>query len=114
MGNRDGRTSNGIRECRSDIHPIGGYNSFTMSSTTILDRFLEPVVDKFTPDFARALVDLRAEPEWEAKAAEWRRKANSGTLTPEEESEYRDFVEAVDVIAILQSKARRFLSKNPA
>jgi hypothetical protein len=41
-------------------------------------------------------------------------KANEGTLTREEDAEYKDFVEAVDVISILQAKARRFLSKQSA
>jgi len=36
---------------------------------------------------------------------------NDGTLTPVEEAEYKDFVEAVDLISIMQAKARRFLAK---
>jgi hypothetical protein len=80
----------------------------------MLDRFLEPVVDKFTPEFARAVVELRADPELEARVDEWRQKANAGTLTDQEQAEYRDFVEAVDVIGILQSKARRYLAKHSA
>jgi hypothetical protein len=32
-------------------------------------------------------------------------------MTAEEEAEYRDFVEAVDVISILQAQARRVLAK---
>ena len=39
-----------------------------------------------------------------------REKANAGTLTVEEDAEYKDFVEAVDVISILQSKARSVLA----
>ena len=42
-----------------------------------------------------------------------REKANIGTLSPDEELAYRDFVEAVDVISIIQSKARRFLASQP-
>ena len=42
-----------------------------------------------------------------------RKKANMGTLSPAEEAAYKDFVEAVDVIAIIQSKARRFLASQP-
>jgi hypothetical protein len=35
------------------------------------------------------------------------------TLSPDEEVAYKDFVEAVDVISIIQSKARRFLASQP-
>ena len=36
------------------------------------------------------------------------------TWTPEEEAEYRDFVEAVDIVSIIQAKARRFLDRHAA
>ena len=35
-------------------------------------------------------------------------------LTPDEEVAYKDFVEAVDVISIIQSKAHRFLARHPS
>jgi len=82
-----------------------------MFTTHYLDRLLEPVAEAFTPEVAHAIVDLRADPETEARINELRRKAQEGTLTPAEDAEYKDFVEAVDVVAILQAKARRFLSK---
>lgn len=85
-----------------------------MSTTSYLDRFLEPVTDALTPEVARALADLRADPELEGHIEELRCKANEGTLTPDEEAEYKDFVEAVDVISIIQAKARQFLAKHPA
>lgn len=84
-----------------------------MSTATYLDRFLEPVTEAFTPAFARILVNLRADdhPDLKAHVEDLRRKANEGTLTAEEEADYREFVEAVDVISILQAKARRYLSQ---
>ncbi len=48
----------------------------------------------------------------EQRVALLRQKANEGTLTPEEDDEYKDFVESVDVISILQAKASRFLSQH--
>ena len=39
-----------------------------------------------------------------------RRKANEGTLSPDEEVSYKECVEALDVMSIIQSKARRFLA----
>jgi hypothetical protein len=38
------------------------------------------------------------------------RKADEGTLTPDEDAEYREYVEEGDVIALLQAKARRLLA----
>jgi hypothetical protein len=67
-----------------------------------------------TPDVAIALLGLRPDPQLESRIEELRRKANAGTLTTVEDAEYKDFVEAVDVISIIQAKARRFLSKQSA
>jgi hypothetical protein len=85
-----------------------------MSTVSYLDRFLEPVTEAFTPALARKLVDLRADPELQTRIDMLRQKANEGTLTSEEDAEYKDFVEAVDVISIIQAKARQFLAKHPA
>jgi hypothetical protein len=85
-----------------------------MSTVSYLDRFLEPVSEAFTPALARKLVDLRADPALQSHIDMLRQKANEGTLTAEEDAEYKDFVEAVDVLAILQAKARQFLAKHPA
>jgi len=55
--------------------------------TSYLDRFLEPMTDVLTPEVAGALVALRADPELEAHIDDLRKKANAGTLTPEEDAE---------------------------
>ena len=85
-----------------------------MSTVSYLDRFLEPVTESFTPELARTLVDLRADAELQAEIEVLRQKANLGTLAPHEEAAYKDFVEALDVLSIIQSKARRFLANHPA
>ena len=79
-----------------------------------LDRLLDPLADALTSESASALLNLRADPDIEARVEELRRKANEGTLTPAEDAEYKDFVEAVDVVSIVQAKARRFLSRQAA
>ena len=83
-------------------------------TTSYLDRLLDPLTDAFTPTMALALLELRADTELEAHIGELRRKANDGTLTPAEDAEYKNFVEAVDLISIMQAKARRFLAKQSA
>jgi hypothetical protein len=85
-----------------------------MATASYLDRLLEPLTEVLTPRMALVLLDLRADSELEAQIDELRQKANNGTLTPAEEAEYKDFVEAVDLISIMQAKARRFLAKQPA
>ncbi len=64
-----------------------------------------------TPELARVIVDLRADEQLQSEVDVLREKANAGTLTPEEDAAYKEFVEAVDVISILQSKARRVLDR---
>jgi len=81
-----------------------------MSTTTYLDRFLDPVTDAFTPEMASTIVNLRVDPTTQTHIDQLRQKANEGTLTPQEDAEYKDIVEAVDVISIIQSKARKFLA----
>ncbi len=85
-----------------------------MAAVSYLDRLLEPLTEAFTPKMASVLLELRADAEIEAHIGELRQKANAGVLTPTEDSEYKDFVEAVDLISIMQAKARRFLAKRSA
>lgn len=85
-----------------------------MSTVSYLNRFLEPVIEALTAALARKLVDLQADPELQAHIDGLRQKANEGVLPPEEDAEYKDFVEAVDVISIIQAKARQVLAKHPA
>src|SRR5665213_3756155 len=96
--------------CQS--HPDSWYNSF-MSTVSYLDRFLEPVTEAFTPELARHFVQLRADDELQSEIEVLRQKANDGTLSPDEEASYKDFAEAIDVLSIIQSKARHFLASDP-
>jgi hypothetical protein len=76
----------------------------------LLDRIVDPVGRILTPKVARALVDLRADPEVQARIDELADKCNEGQLTPEEQAEYEAYVFAIDFIAILQAKARALLA----
>ena len=82
-----------------------------MSTINYLDRMLQPVTEAMSPEFANKLISLRADEELLSHVEQLRGKANLGTMTAEEEAEYHDFVEAVDVISILQAQARRVLAK---
>jgi len=78
-------------------------------STTTLDRLVEPVVRTFTPEVARALIRLRADPELQAQMDELAEKCNEGRLTPDEREEYETSVRFANYLAIIQAKARRLL-----
>ena len=71
---------------------------------------LEPVTAVMSREFAETLVKLRADAILLNRIEELRTKANNGTMTTEEDTEYKDFVEAVDLISILQAKARKVLT----
>ena len=80
--------------------------------TTILDTMLQPATDQMPPEFARKLLELRAKEELLARIDELRAKANAGQLTETEDLEYREFVEAIDIISLLQAKAQAILAAN--
>jgi hypothetical protein len=77
-----------------------------------LDRLLNPIGDCLTPTVARRIAKFRADAETQARIDELADKCNEGDLTAAERLEYESFVRAINLIAILQSKARAFLAKN--
>jgi hypothetical protein len=77
---------------------------------TPLDRLLDPVARCLTADVAKRLVELRADAETQARIDELAAMANEGSLTPADRAEYEGYVEAIDVVSILQAKARKALA----
>lgn len=75
----------------------------TLDSTS-LHRFLEQFTDTLTPELAQHFVSLPPNPDLQARLDELGKKANDGTLTQAERSEYDTYVEAMDVIALLRVK----------
>jgi len=80
----------------------------------LLSRVLEPISHYLTPEGARELVNLRADGTTQSRIDELAERANEGQLTSEERAEYDSYIAAANVIAILQSKARRLLGPKPA
>jgi hypothetical protein len=76
-----------------------------------LDRILDPLSRCLTPEVARHIVKLRADPVLQAQIDLLAEKSTAGTLTPAERAEYETYVAAIDFVAVLQSKARRLLAK---
>ena len=86
----------------------------TFYENTALDEVLEPVARCFTPEVARQIVALRASPSLQVRVDELASKANEGTLTDEDREQYEAYVEAIDLIGILQAKARKILTNSVA
>jgi hypothetical protein len=76
-----------------------------------LDLYLDPVADAMTPEFARKVVDLQPDAAVAARVQTLGEKCNAGTLTAEEEGEYRALANAGTLVSLLKAKARRFLAR---
>jgi hypothetical protein len=77
-----------------------------MNATTILDRFLDPVTQILPPETARQILELRLDPQIQARLDILAEKANQGLLSAEERGEYEEYVEGLDLIAVFKTKAR--------
>ena len=75
----------------------------------LLDRLLAPIGDCLTPEVAEKLVNLRADTMVQARLEELAAKSTEGTLTDAERAEYDSYIHTLDVLAVLQAKARGVL-----
>ena len=78
----------------------------------ILDEMLEPLVEAFTPETARALLQIQPKPKVQARVDQLASKCNEGNLTPEERAEYEDYVRVGNMLALIKAKARQMLSES--
>ena len=86
----------------------------TPQETSILAQLLEPIAQCMTPELAQKIAELRATPEAQARIDELADKCNKGEITPEEAAEYDSYVDAIDLIAVLQAQARDVLKTHCA
>ena len=77
--------------------------------TDVLDRVLDPFAHCLTPEVARRIADLRADPGMQARVDELASKANEGRLSEPERAEYDTYRSAFHFVTILQAKARSLL-----
>jgi len=78
-------------------------------ATAGLAKILDPVAQCFTPEVAKRVAELRADPAVQARIEELADKCHEGTITPEEMAEYDAYIQAMDVVALLQKKARTLI-----
>jgi hypothetical protein len=83
-------------------------------SPSVLDRLLDPISRCLSPESARALVEMRADPIAQARIEELAEKCTEDHLTPQERQEYETYVHGGNVVAILQAKARLHLQEQGA
>ena len=81
-----------------------------MLQAQFLDEMLDPVASQLTVEGARNITQLRADPAAQHRIDKLSDKCNEGLLTTEEWEEYGSRIAAANLIAILQSKARRRLA----
>lgn len=74
-----------------------------------LDRLVEPVVRTLTPEVARAIAGLRADPKLQERTGELAEKRQEERLAPDERDEYETNIRYGNFLAIIQAKARRML-----
>jgi hypothetical protein len=82
----------------------------TSIDTDAFDRGTDPILQFFTVDQARGIVQYRGDAALQTRIEELAAKANEGELTPEEQAEYEGYVRANKFMAILQAKARKLLA----
>jgi hypothetical protein len=71
-----------------------------------LDRFLEPLAECLSVDVAAKIAGLRADPAIQGRIDYLADRSNEGLLTVDEREEYAGYLHAINVIAVLQAKAR--------
>lgn len=65
-----------------------------------------------TPEVARSIADLRADPLVQARIDELADKSTEGRLSSDEFAEYETYARAINFISVLQAKARAVLSRS--
>lgn len=83
------------------------------TESTILEKMLEPVARCWTPAVAQQIAELRADPATQARLDELAAKCNTGELGDAEQREYEAYVDALDLIGLLQAQARAILARFP-
>jgi len=83
-----------------------------ISEGAIFARLWETDNGKLSPTLARHILRLGYSAEDKARMRELARKNQDGRLSPEETDELDSYIKVGDLLAILQSKARKLLKKS--
>jgi hypothetical protein len=83
-----------------------------MHAPSALDQFLNPSAGWLTPQGAKQLVDWTVSEDLRSRIEQLGQKANLGTLSPEEDAEYRAYLDDAEIVGLLQAKARRLFTND--
>lgn len=78
--------------------------------TGLIDRLVGPLGDCLTPESARRLIALKADPEFQRRMDDMVTRHTEGQLTAAEEADYGQLVSFATFVAILKSRARQLLA----
>jgi hypothetical protein len=81
------------------------------TSTAILNRLIDPATGDLSPQAARSILRLDFPDSDHARMAELSAQAQTGALTTDEREELNEYLRVADLLAVLQSKARRSLRR---
>ena len=82
----------------------------TGTEMSALERLLRPLARGLTAELARALVNMRADEETQARYDELASKRTEGQLTPPEQVELEAIVRANTLLGVLKAEARTLLT----
>ena len=83
-----------------------------MSISQAFHRGTAPIFAILTADQTKRLAELQGDPDLAKRAAELAEKANDGELAPAEREEDEAYIDANDLLAVLQAEARYRLGQN--
>ncbi len=84
-----------------------------MSAHSILEEIFDPFTECLDHAAAEKILSFRIDAETKKRVDILRAKSNSGSLSEAERTEYRELIDAFDLVAILKSKAR-IATRRPA
>jgi hypothetical protein len=85
-----------------------------MSTIDPTDTFLGLDADRFTAPMANAMLAFSVSDRVKGRSAELADKANFGVITEDEQAEYERYIDLAEVLAIMKSRAERFLATRPS
>ena len=86
------------------------WQGIDMSAASGLDGLLEPLSRCLDAASARRILDLKVDPPVQERIDTLAERANEGTLSDNERSEYEALINAADFISILKIKAQLHLA----
>ena len=76
------------------------------SAPQMVDLLLDPITDCLTPEVADRIGHLKVSTAVQDRLSDYASRSSEGTLSPQEQTDYRELVELIDLVGIVQAKAR--------